>query len=1160
MSDDLKEERASESVATEDSAAIAPPPLPAALPLDDVDVLKSDTSKNSQESPSLHELPMAGVPRLLLLEHAAKDEDDAVEAKTSSLLLLPVEDAAEARDLDLMTPDRVVPSEGAAVGGSFGSFASTGRPSATPVKPQRHETPKTAAGDASSPSIPLTIEIPVRTDSTLGSSSPPRATAMERSPKAELSPIHINVPTSPRRRSSSPLASPLSPRRDAIATDWIECRTETGYTYYYNTQQQVSQWTRPPDLPCDDRLHVAVSHGDLDRVSALLAAGAAVDGLDDQGRTALWYALEHLEIAQLLLSHGASPAVPDLHGTTLLHVVTRQRNVEMLALLLSSRLDLDARDARDQTALHVAATFGFRKCVAMLLAAGASPAILDANSQTPIMLSTLGNHVGCVQILQVALAERMERVHEIESLPGDATKVQALEAQLQATANALEAAETANAALQQEMTQLRHDMAKDHHEAEAKETAYRIANARIAMLEALLKRTNDEHERERALWHSKEAGLQEELAACLETTRILQIDVDAVVERQNLATHSAPLLQSPRDVDHVEQQEEERIPARRASSPKQNGFVDETRRPSIPPERVDAIWTQFFQNAVKMNGSSGGNVEHGMHTAVVEGNVELVESLLASGHSPNQRDRLDRTPLHLASDRGNHELLALLCEYLGDIEARDAKGNTPLHIACFRGHSSCVQFLLESAADVSVVNADGDSVVHAAAASGSLPCLQLVIEYGASPHVRNNQGDKAYEVLLEKDEPQLLEFLQDAMTDEEPQPAEDMDEFASPPSSPLKTRLHGEGTNARDGWGGWIRGTASSMFGISSSQTKVPPPPPPMQLDDAALKPPTDAEVLNAAKYHELVPPAHVYEAMQRVQIFLRLDALAAIDGRDGMMQATDVRYDDEIELETQPLIEDGRIFVSKMTLRVKTLSEKPLTIEINGTATVGELKEMIKAQGNAQGKFLRLIHQGKMLNDDKAILLDCQIKQNDFIHCAMSNAPPKALVQQLNNQEEAIEEPQNRRGFDCLRDTLSREEVQALRLHFYPQVSAMISQSTAREGESVEDRIYRIEEEWMAAQGPQSEFALNVRPRNMDSQETFHRIDMPDMSLMGIDNEGTTVDMIWGIAMGLILGFFMLFLLWERTIPRRQKMGIVIGVAINMLLTFVQRMTPDGN
>ncbi|ETW08561.1 hypothetical protein H310_01117 [Aphanomyces invadans] len=32
------------------------------------------------------------------------------------------------------------------------------------------------------------------------------------------------------------------------------------------------------------------------------------------------------------------------------------------------------------------------------------------------------------------------------------------------------------------------------------------------------------------------------------------------------------------------------------------------------------------------------------------------------------------------------------------------------------------------------------------------------------------------------------------------------------------------------------------------------------------LKPPTDAEVLTTTKYHELVPPAHVSEAMQHAQ------------------------------------------------------------------------------------------------------------------------------------------------------------------------------------------------------------------------------------------------------------------------------------------------------
>jgi hypothetical protein len=68
-------------------------------------------------------------------------------------------------------------------------------------------------------------------------------------------------------------------------------------------------------------------------------------------------------------------------------------------------------------------------------------------------------------------------------------------------------------------------------------------------------------------------------------------------------------------------------------------------------------------------------------------------------------------------------------------------------------------------------------------------------------------------------------------------------------------------------------------------------------------------------------------------------------------------------------------------------------------------------------------------------------------------------------------DDPATRRGFDRLRDRLSREEIQALRLYFYPQLSVYISQAERVPGESSEDRIYRLEEEWMASQGPQSEF-----------------------------------------------------------------------------------------
>lgn len=112
------------------------------------------------------------------------------------------------------------------------------------------------------------------------------------------------------------------------------------------------------------------------------------------------------------------------------------------------------------------------------------------------------------------------------------------------------------------------------------------------------------------------------------------------------------------------------------------------------------------------------------------------------------------------------------------------------------------------------------------------------------------------------------------------------------------------------------------------------------------------------------------------------------------------------------------------LTLKVKTLSEKPIRVEIAPTATVGELKEMIKAQANAEGKFLRLIHQvrmmitlaavglggrwahgalwhkwqGKMLSEDKAMLASFKIKSEDFIHCAISAAVPKAVVAQVRS------------------------------------------------------------------------------------------------------------------------------------------------------------------
>ena len=95
-----------------------------------------------------------------------------------------------------------------------------------------------------------------------------------------------------------------------------------------------------------------------------------------------------------------------------------------------------------------------------------------------------------------------------------------------------------------------------------------------------------------------------------------------------------------------------------------------------------------------------------------------------------------------------------------------------------------------------------------------------------------------------------------------------------------------------------------------------------------------------------------------------------------------------------------------------------------------------------------------------------------------------------------------------------------------------------------------------------------------VDSGNTDFRIEMPQtdvsFSVLSAETEGSAVDMIWGILMGLLLGFILLFWvrarvldlfivqLWERSVPRRQKIGIVIGVSLNIIVSLVPRHWGD--
>lgn len=236
-------------------------------------------------------------------------------------------------------------------------------------------------------------------------------------------------------------------------------------------------------------------------------------------------------------------------------------------------------------------------------------------------------------------------------------------------------------------------------------------------------------------------------------------------------------------------------------------------------------------------------------------------------------------------------------------------------------------------------------------------------------------------------------------------------------------------------------------------------------------------------------------------------------------------------------------------------MNQTAMKLVVHSQMYISEMKHLIlQHTESCEGSYIRLIFQGKLLANDQLQLKDYKLlTDQSFVHCVITKHGPVATDdrQSQETEEEQQLNPASLRGFDRLRVNMGQDEVQALRLYFYPQVAAQIAASEVREGESAEDRIYRVEEEWIGAQGPQSEYILNVGPLRMNNNTIA--IDMLDGYTEEV-REGTSVDFMWGFVMGLLLGFILLFWLWERSVSRKQKLGIVVGVMTNIFITILQK------
>lgn len=168
-------------------------------------------------------------------------------------------------------------------------------------------------------------------------------------------------------------------------------------------------------------LQWAVYDQDVEKVRALIRAGADVNAANNYGANAMQLAAEvaHREILELLLDAGADVDSPNPEGQTALMVVARTGDVDAARMLVKNGATIDAREGwGEQTALMWASARRHPAMMKLLIDEGAEinaiSAVRDYNSHvtaegrakrldsgglTPLMFAIRENCLSCVELL-----------------------------------------------------------------------------------------------------------------------------------------------------------------------------------------------------------------------------------------------------------------------------------------------------------------------------------------------------------------------------------------------------------------------------------------------------------------------------------------------------------------------------------------------------------------------------------------------------------------------------------------------------------------------------------------------------------------------------------------------------------------------------------------
>ncbi|KAM9514984.1 GA-binding protein subunit beta-2 isoform 1-T1 [Guaruba guarouba] len=148
--------------------------------------------------------------------------------------------------------------------------------------------------------------------------------------------------------------------------------------------------------------------------------------------------------------------------------------------------------------------------------------------------------------------------------------------------------------------------------------------------------------------------------------------------------------------------------------------------------------------------------------AARKGEDDEVRKLMASG-APFTTDWLGTSPLHLAAQYGHYSTAEVLLRAGVSRDARTKVDRTPLHMAAADGHTQIVELLIKNGADVNAKDMLKMTALHWATEHGHRDIVELLLRHGADVHAFSKFDKSAFDIALDKNNPETLVMLQEAM-------------------------------------------------------------------------------------------------------------------------------------------------------------------------------------------------------------------------------------------------------------------------------------------------------------------------------------------------------------------------------------------------------------